>query len=541
MNQEQFDQLHPKSPAQQCVLFNAVQRQRRRLAEMLQRKRQARWEKRTAAQNERAVLSRRSLIAAAFAFTLVTAATLPGTWDDAYAAYLPQNKPAWNALDYGVTGNGVANDAAAITSLFTNANAAGASVWFPGGRTYELGSSSVAVPNGLTVVCSATATFRRSSDPGTAGSWSTNYGVYTGTMISVGSDASWTGAIFNNTASLGTSATSNSIGLGVKNFTVAAGLNIGAGNFIRIESASTPAAHMELTVTSYSGTSLQCNSLFVGPTAGTFTDWVIYAAGIFQSPIVMHGVTRSAVEKARATGKCYVGFTFEAWNPPAGGPLITDNCVFRDCVADGIQNRGFYLYGTVNNCNIERPTVLGQGGITDYGVNFNPANATGTANSQQRNKVRGGLVQGVGFQGVAISDIGLFNIVSDMTVVSVLSSAGVGILVQFANNQIPQYNLIGNCTVTNCTNIGILFSGTIAAVAHDCIILTCGIGLLVSASGAQNCSECSGLDNTITACTTGISIGASQLNTIVSGRSYSNGTNLSNSGTGTVSTNLVLV
>ena len=537
MTPDQIQQMHPTTP-KPCVLLNMLRRGKRKLSERLYAKRVAKWKKRTAAQNERAVLSRRGFVAAALAFT-VTASISLSTWDDAYAAYLPSTKPAWNALDYGVIGNGSTNDAAAINALFTAANNAGASVWFPGGRTYELGSSSISAPAGLFVVLSATATVRRSAD---TANWRTDYKSYTGAMVSVGSNCHWIGGVLTNTAFLATSSSSNSVSVALgKTFTIGTGKNIVAGDFLRIESAGTPAAHMEGIAASYVAGVLTFDSQFVGPTAGTFTDWVIYAAAIFQAPIVMHNTSASRVEKVRANGHWYVGFLLEGWNPPAGGALNCVNCIYRDCYAEGIQNRGFYLYGTVTGCVIDRPFVLGQGGTTDYGVNFNPANASGTANSQQRNKVFGANIESIGFQGIAISDLAIDNLVDGAAIISVLSSAGVGLLVQKANNQVPQYNTVANSSVSSAVGSGIAFLGVVAAVAQSCMVRTCGVGLQIITSAGSNCFECAGYDVQITNCTLGVSIGAGSQNTTVSGRSYANTSNISDAGTATNVANLRLV
>lgn len=476
-------------------------------------------------------LSRRFLLGAGLAALIVPSV--------AKSAYLPFTKPLWNALDYGVAGNGSTNDATAINTLFTNANTAGAGIYFPGQRTYELSSSTLSVPDGSLVIASNTATLRRSTDPGTGGSWQTTYGSYTGAMINLGNRVEWVGGILSNTAILGTSTTSNSMGTGSKNFTVAAGLNIGVGNFLRVESAGAPVNHMEGTVTSYTGTTLTINMAFFGG-SGTFTDWNIFAGAVWQCPMVLHNVSKTNVSNVRVTGNWYVGMLMEAWNQ-SGAALSTFFCSFKDCYAEGVLNRGFYTYGNVNNCFMNGCYVQGQSGRTDYGFNMNPSTTGGATNGQARNIWANCQVESVGYQGFAIGDLMSFNIIHNCQVNSVLNSAGIGILVQTANGSTPTYNTISSCYINNAVSSGIGLFGTTYCKVQNNTVISSGIGILVTAgAGPVNSAECSLENNLTTSNTTGISIAASQANTLITGRSTANTTNLSDSGSGTVSTGLVL-
>lgn len=76
----------------------------------------------------------------------------------------------------------------------------------------------------------------------------------------------------------GTSTSSVAIGTGSKSFTTQSGKFFNAGNFLMIISSSSPSNYMTGNVTSYSGTSLTVNMLYIGG-SGTFNDWGIFVAG----------------------------------------------------------------------------------------------------------------------------------------------------------------------------------------------------------------------------------------------------------------------
>jgi hypothetical protein len=79
---------------------------------------------------------------------------------------------------------------------------------------------------------------------------------------------------------LATSTTSNTVGTGAKSFTVAAGKNFVAGDFILVRRTSAPATTwMHGTVTSYSGTSLVLNITKILGSGVGLTDWTINLSG----------------------------------------------------------------------------------------------------------------------------------------------------------------------------------------------------------------------------------------------------------------------
>lgn len=475
-------------------------------------------------------LSRRFFVGAALASLIVPSV--------AKSAYLPFTKPLWNVLDYGVTGNGSTNDAAAINTVLTNATNAGAGVWFPGGKTYDLSSSSLTVPNNATVLCSRNAKIRRSADlPGP-----TPYNAYTEAMISIGDHVSWSGGELNNTAILTTSSTSNTIGTGSKSFTIATGLTLSTSTFLRIYSRANGANKFEGLVTSYNpGTGALVFNAQFSAGSGTFTDWDMVYGAVWQSPMVLHGSTRSEISGVRVTGTWFVGMLMEGWNPPAGGSLVVTDCTFTACFADRVLNRGFYMYGTTFGCTIKDCYVNGGSGITDYGFNNNPANASGSANTQQGTKILGCTSVSTGAQGITFGDAVLYSLISNCSVIGVVGVSGVGILIQKNVVGLPQFNMVDNCTVSSAVAQGIALLGTNGTSISACSVITCATGILFDASGGSNTTECAAFNVLVTGCTTGITVGAGAVNTIVSGRSYSNTTNLSNSGSGTVSTNLVTV
>lgn len=89
--------------------------------------------------------------------------------------------------------------------------------------------------------------------------------------------------------------------------------------------------------------------------------------------MVMQSVSGCLVEGVQTTGNWYVGIICSAWNPSTGGSAATSRITIKDCYAQSIQNRGFYLYGTCSDILFENCYVFGGNGTTDYCFNFNPA------------------------------------------------------------------------------------------------------------------------------------------------------------------------
>lgn len=492
-------------------------------------------------------MNRRRFLRGAMAFTLVSSLISTG-WDDAYAAYLPVHQPSFNAIDYGVKGDGTTDDSSAINNLYTLALAAGAAVWFPGGRTYDLSFNNTTVPDGLTVVASATATFRRSVDPSSpAGNWQNVYNFPSGAMITLGSNVNWTGGVLTNTAILGTSTTSItppvlSGSAATVVWTLASGgSNMVAGSFIRIQSAGTPLAQMEGSVTSNTGGILTVSVLFSGGT-GAHTDWGFFASQVYQCPMVMHGSSKTVVSFAQCTGNWYVGFLMEGWNPSTGGSLNCANCSYVQCYSIGVFNRGFYLYGTTTACVLDRCLIDGLGGITDYGINVNPANPTGTINVALNNTFIACGIQNVGYQGIGLGDQCFYSTISGCTFNGILANAGVGILILFANGLSPQFIVITGNIVRSAVAAGMQFGGVNHVKAVNTQIISCGVGVFISDGAVgQHCTECAVEDMDVSGCTTGVLVATNQLNTLLTGRSTGNTTNVTDLGTGTVKANLITV
>jgi hypothetical protein len=455
--------------------------------------------------------------------------------DAATKAYVDSSgsAAALNALNYGVIGNGSTNDAAALNAFFTTASNAGAVAFIPGGKTYNLGSTSLTVPDGLIVECGRTATLTRSADQ----SGATPYSAFSGAMIAVGNYCSWKGGILNNTAVSTTSSTSNTIGTGSKTFTVGAGLPYTASTFLRIWSRSNPANKFEGLVTSYSGTTLVLNAAFTGG-SGTFTDWNVTFGAVYQSPMVLHGVTESVIENVRVAGNWYVGLLMDGWNPSSGGSLAVKYCAFKNCFFESVQNRAIYLYGRTLDNLIDGCFMDGGAGVTDYTFNINPANATGTANASNRNKIVGCASQGAAFQGFEIGDLAANNIVANCQAGNMTDVSSVGFLIQLANTQVPLNNTISGCVAAGCIGQGYFIDGCSNNNIVGCSANASGVGFEVAvgsgSAGENSLQSIQAMGNT-----TGVLVGAGATNTLITGRSATNSTQLSDSGTGTNSTGLM--
>lgn len=463
-----------------------------------------------------------------------------------------------NVVDaYGIDNTGVSNVASALQTAITNITTSSSVVYIPQG-TYLLGNGSLSVPSYATIVCHPNAVLRRNSDV-------IPYADYQSAMVYMaGTRSVWIGGVLENTTVLATSTTSNTINGSNKTFTTQAGLPLIPGtSFVRIWSASHPEARFEGTVSAYSGTTLTLNSPFFGG-SGTYSDWNIGFGHVFQAAMCLHASSFCTVEKTRIRGNWYVGLILEAYNPPSGGSLVCKNNMVRDCIAEAVQNRGFYLYGNCNDNTLQSCYASGLNifpGATDYGFNFNPSSSGAAFNSQLRNKILGCTADSTGAQGFGGGDAMFYTIFSDCTASNMTQAASVGFLVQLANSGTPQYNSFENCVAHTCTN-GYQVFGAFYQKINDCAAIACGTGYTVGPSGGNqsqyihlgDCQAIGGTGNAfviqgntvrsdLIGCTaiantgTGISIASGASIILIAGsRSFSNGTNYTDAGSGTVGT-----
>lgn len=497
--------------------------------------------------------------------SLVTADAQEGIYVKANA--IASSSGAWvrvreddriNVLWFGAAGYTAAAAAYSLAGTI-----GGVEVVWPGNTTYDLGSNALSVPDGIDTDAARTAIIRRSADPAGA----TPYSAYTSAMIVLGNYCTWKGGQLDNSAVLTTSTSSNSIGtVGTKTFTVAAGLGLTTSSFLRIYSRANPANHMEGTVSSYSGTTLIVGGLFANG-SGTFTDWDICFGAVYQCPIVLHGVIGSSVEGVRVTGKWYVGLLMDGWNVSGSTALQVRKCAFRGNLLEGVMNRSLYVYGYAVGCNIQGNFILGGSGTTDYGINLNPANATGSSNIQVRTLVADNDVEGCAFQGIAPSDQCLYNVIEGNRISSLTNAASVGVLEQFANGISPQYNSIRNNVVNNSIGTGFSHVGVLNSDGSGNKAVVCGVSLFFGPSGGTQTQfvkqagfsssssttigvQVAGNSNRImvkdvsslSSGSNGVQIDSGATNTIVDGLSLnSTGSNLVNNGTGSTISGLQIV
>lgn len=453
---------------------------------------------------------------------------------------------------YGIDNTGITNVSTALQTAITTVANAGAAIYIQAG-TYNLGNGVLILPDYCQVICHKNATIRRTADV-TAG-----YGAYTSSMIQVGNKCSWTGGILDNSTITAQSSSNVTIGSGLKTFTVPAGLPWVPGiTFLRIYSRANPANHMEATINTYSGTTMTVNNPFTAG-SGTFADWNINYGAVYQAAMALHNIDRSVIDSVQVTGNWYVGLMLDGWNPSTGGSLNTKRNVIKNCLVRGVQNRGIYLYGNCDDNILDGNIVDGIFGITDYCYNFNPGNGVGSVNSQNRNKIVQCHAQQGNSQGFGAGDQLYYNIFEGCTASGISDvTTGVGFLIQFANTGSPQYNSFRNCTSNACT-FGFEAAGGSYNQMSGCVSVGhTNSGFLITSSGGAatfisltGCSAISSVSrgfwltgsanrcdlNDIQAVSNsgnGVQIDTGCQVTRVTGRSVSNGANISDSGTGTV-------
>lgn len=522
------------------------------------------------------MLNRRGLLSA-FSALLVLSPTF------AKAAYLPLTTPLLNALDYKIKGDGTTDDSAAVQTFMNFAVSKSACMYFPGGgKQYNMMGNSAQVPDGGNVLCQSDALFIRSLDTTIAPNPTVAYGAsFTASMFALGNHCTWTGGVLQNTAIFTASATSQNIatiaalpGGSSITLTIGTGLNIDVGfTDFRFWSAANPVNRFEGRVNGYNTVTgvVSMTDLFTAG-SGTHTDWQVTFGGLFQCPMVLHNVAQTIVQNVRVTGFWYVGLMMEAWNS-TGAALLTTDCTFRNCWAESVQNRPYYMYGNCSDNLIDACWALGGSGISDYGANFNPANVgVGAANSIIKNFITNFHSVGTWGQGIAFGAACIENIALNCTINGVIGPAGVGCLVESVfngtANQNAQFNKFIGCNVYNAISQGFLFVGANQGGAWNCTALVCGSAFVVSQTSDATPIQCTGV--TIDGCEglsstsanftvsgnsseinlnniksnaapTGVLITTNPLNTIVTGRTYGNTLNYSNTSASTIATGLVQV
>lgn len=465
--------------------------------------------------------------------------------------------PAWvDVTQLGVDNTGATVTSASLQAAVNTITTANSVVYLPAG-TYNMGGDSLTIPDNSTVFCHRNVIIKRTADISNV--TTRLYGDYTCCLVQIGNNVRWYNGTLLNTQVAATSTTSNTLGSGTFTFTTQAGLPFAAGNFLRVWSNFNPSLHYEGTVTSYTGSTLVMNFPFFSG-SGSAADWNITWGGVYQCAMVLHNSKNCVIDGMTTSGFWYVGFMMDGWNPPAGGSLAANNNTVINCQALSIQNRPFYTYGTCNfntfiNCYASgfSPNVFP--GVSDYGFNMNPANASGTVNTQTKNKFIGCSVDSTSAQGFVMGELCIYNIFEGCSVNNLQNSAGTGFGIEQANGGlIPQYNTVSNCIANNCPGSGFLSVGSLYTQFVGCKAVACGNGFYLGPSTGNStfnsCTGCHALGNTtgfyclntnhcdlnsIAAIgnTTGVIISSTSSVTIASGRSLSNTVNVNDNGTST--------
>lgn len=467
-----------------------------------------------------------------------------------------------SVMTFGVDNTGVTDTHSSLQTAFTNITSLGNIAYVPPG-IYNMGGGRVVPPDNSRIICADTAIIRRTANPASpataynAVGTTQLYGI--GTMISLGNNVTWTGGTLDNTVSTATSTSSVSIGTGAKTFTtIGSGLPFAANDFLRIFSSSNPANRMEGNVTSFSGSTLVMNISFnVG--TGSPTDWVINYGGTNNAAMECRGVSNTIIEQVQLTGRWYGGLMFDGWNPSTGGVIAVSNCIIRNCICRSVFNRSIYLFGTTSDCIVDSCYVDGGGGISDYGIQMNAGNGTGSFNQANRNKVQNSFVRNTVAQGFVIGDRGFDNKFINNTAYGLgASGQGFGFMAEFGNGNASSRTSFVGCRGDGWA-VGMAHLGTTYDTAYGCELTDCGDGVVIGpTAGVQsqfihhdgtaadvntngfhvkgNSERCSLLNIRAFSNGTGVLIDAGANLTLITGRARNNTTaNLTDAGTGTVS------
>ncbi|MGY3689933.1 hypothetical protein ACVIGA_000013 [Bradyrhizobium sp. USDA 3240] len=378
-------------------------------------------------------------------------------------------------------------DNTGATNASTRMLAALTAIWNSGSRayvppgTYNMGSAQINLPDYMSVEAHPGAIIRRTADQA---NWDAS-----GPLIRIGSRGTWSGGQLDNTSIYATSNTSNTINSsGPKSFTLPSVLPFPA-SFARFTSRANRSNYMEGVVTVAgnvvtlgSGT----NPIFFNG-SGTFADWDICQGNIYQAAAVMSNSMHSVLERVQMTGYFYVGAIMDGWNAPGGSANFCQNNVFSEVKALAILNRPFYLYGSHYDHKLEKLFVDGSK-ISDYGVNINPGNGTGTSNLIRRVKVFNSSVINSLAQGFTVAENCIeneFNNCSAVGIANSLGTSGAGFLQTIANSgSVPIGNIYIGCQSFACY-FGYIADGATSGLYSGCLSrASIGAGYYIGASQA---------------------------------------------------------
>ena len=375
-----------------------------------------------------------------------TKAAAAATSESNAAAYLAQMLAlsGTNAGLVSVLAKDTTIDATGASDISAKLNAALNSIWASGqtavipAGAFNMGKAQIALPDYAKVVCHPNAEIKRTADPTTFDA--------SAPLVSLGNNARWYGGKLNNATVSATSSTSTTIGNGSKTFTVQSGRTFAAG-YVRLTSRANRGNYMEGPVTSYSGTTLVVDVAFTTG-SGTFADWDICQANAYQTAVMVYSKSNAVVEGVSAVGYWYVGFLMYAVNAPGVSGLLVSNCTFRDCIASAALNRPFYVYGNVQDSALLNCASFGLA-VSQYAFNFNPGNATGFANTIQRNQVEACRAIGSLYQGFEVAEQSNLN--TFVNCFAAFCSKGSGFLSQVANSgATPTGNKFIGCEAFQC-------------------------------------------------------------------------------------------
>lgn len=419
-----------------------------------------------------------------------------------------------------IDATGATDVAAALQSAVDKTCAAGLVPYVKDGL-YNLGSATLTVPALGHLMLGRNATLRRTADPKNPAP-----------CVVLLDNSSLTGGIIDNSVTA-SSASSVSIGLGAKTFTVQSGLSFTPGAFLFIWAG--PTSWMQGTVSSYLDTTLVMN-ITTSAGSGTFAAWTLAHTSTLNAAVLASGVSGASVAQTRVTSagfKWAVGIEFD----------VATDCWAEDCKVEGVHNRCFYVYRACTNIDVIECIASG-GGICQYGYNVNPA-ASGVAT-----KIKFGFcdARNTAAQGFELGDqtyySGFVGCTADVI-------GNTGFVIQTANSGIPQYNFMSGCVASNCGFYGAQFvSASYNSVsAFEAVACATGFylngttqlctitGLRVDGGGnglrvGPNASRNDVVGMAAVANTgTGVLFDAGSTLNRVMGRSYANGTAVTDNGT----------
>lgn len=386
---------------------------------------------------------------------------------------------------YSVDNTGGSDTHTAFQTAVDSATTAGNALYFKAG-TYDLGSSTIILPDYCQVIAHPNAIFKRSADP--------TFSHSNLAMIMAGNYTVWNGGQFSNTLGSAAVNTLNSPycmfsaeGARLYNARTIGKWYVGPYFYaVNPNDATCTITIASPGVITRNSHGLSANHPVSFTTTGALPTGLVASTTYY---VVGSSITTNTFQVSATPGGAAINTSgSQSGTHTLRARAITKDCIIADCVSVTVANRGFYVYGASSNCKIVNCVIEGNS-TTTYGVNVNAANASGSVNAIQHLLVSGCTAVSCTTNSFVFGDYCFY---CTFIGCSAFTSGNTGFTIEVANAGTPQFCKMIGCMAHACTTNGFLLNGSLHCSLSGCDAISCGVGFLISNANAVQYNSLTG-------------------------------------------------